>query len=52
MIEVSEQPLGVTELAARLCIDKASASRALRSTAAGVIETVDHPMTSGTTCIG
>lgn len=44
MIEVSEQPLGVTELAARLCIDKASASRALRSTvAAGVIETVDHP---------
>lgn len=27
MIEVSEQPLGVTELAARLCIDKASASR-------------------------
>ena len=31
MIEVSEQPLGVTELAARLCIDKASASRALRS---------------------
>ncbi|WP_274865302.1 MarR family winged helix-turn-helix transcriptional regulator, partial [Serratia marcescens] len=44
MIEVSEQPLGVTELAARLCIDKASASRALRSlVAAGVIETVDHP---------
>ncbi|USV02243.1 MarR family transcriptional regulator [Serratia entomophila] len=44
MIETNQQPLGVTELAGRLCIDKASASRALRSlVSAGVIETVDYP---------
>ncbi|MEE4483640.1 helix-turn-helix domain-containing GNAT family N-acetyltransferase [Serratia ficaria] len=44
MIEASERPLGVTDLAARLCIDKASASRALRSlVAAGMIDTLDHP---------
>ena len=44
MIEIKAQPLGVMELAAKLCIDKASASRALRSlVSAEMIETVEHP---------
>ncbi|CAI0749285.1 Predicted acetyltransferase [Serratia liquefaciens] len=44
LIEISTLPLGVTELATRLCIDKASASRAVRSlVAAGMIEAVDYP---------
>jgi putative acetyltransferase len=44
LIEVNGLPLGITELAARLCIDKASASRAVRSlVAAGMVEAVDYP---------
>ncbi|MFI8415530.1 bifunctional helix-turn-helix transcriptional regulator/GNAT family N-acetyltransferase [Serratia sp. NPDC078593] len=44
MIEINQQPLGVVELAAQLCIDKASASRALRSlVSAEMIEVIEHP---------
>lgn len=51
MIEIKEQPLGVMELAAKLCIDKASASRALRSlVSAQMIETVNTRMINATAC--
>ncbi|MCS3409530.1 bifunctional helix-turn-helix transcriptional regulator/GNAT family N-acetyltransferase [Serratia sp. AKBS12] len=44
MIELKQQPLAVMELAMRLCIDKASASRALNSLVkAQMIEIVEHP---------
>ncbi|TFZ51924.1 MarR family transcriptional regulator [Serratia proteamaculans] len=44
LIEINGLPIGITELAARLCIDKASASRAVRSlVAAGMVEAVDYP---------